>query len=219
MTSYDEVMAAVAEGDMKRVCFLVQGEPGILVRPEGGGSLLLTALYRGRQDLVDVLAPRVQMDVFEAAALGDVVRVIQLVKKDPELLRQHSTDGWTALHLAAFMGHRKTAEALLELGAEVGAISKNQMANQPLHASLAGKTDRGVVELLIERAADVNGRGGGGVRPLHLAASRGDGELCELLISKGADVTAKMDDEMTADAIAQKRGHAAVAEQLRRYLP
>jgi ankyrin repeat protein len=72
-----------------------------------------------------------------------------------------------------------------------------------------------VVETLMARSADVNGRGGSGVRPLHLAASRGDGSLCELLISKGADVTAKMDDGMTADAIAEKRGHAAAAEQLR----
>src|SRR5947208_3398661 len=83
----------------------------------------------------------VQMDVFEAAALGDTGRVRELVKKSPDLLRQHSTDGWTALHLAAFMGHRQTAEALLDLGADLAAISKNQMANQALHAALAGKMD------------------------------------------------------------------------------
>jgi ankyrin repeat protein len=144
--------------------------------------------------------------------------VKELVKKNPELLRQHSSDGWTALHLAAFMGHRQTVEALLELGADVSALSKNQMANQPLHAALAGKTDRGVVETLMALGADVNGRGGSGVRPLHLAASRGDGGLCELLIGQGADVAAKMDDGMTADAIALKRGHQAVAEQLRTHL-
>jgi hypothetical protein len=215
MASYDEVMAAVAEG------FEAGLLPGARARHPGspeGGSLLLTALYRGRQDLVNVLAPRVQMDVFEAAALGDTARVRDLVKKSPQLLRQHSSDGWTALHLAAFMGHHKTVEALLELGADVSALSKNQMANQPPHAALAGKTDRGVVETLIARSADVNGRGGGGVRPLHLAASRGDLSICELLIGQGADVAAKMDDGMTADAIAGKRGHAAVAEQLRTHL-
>src|SRR5436309_6154970 len=153
MAGYDDLMAAVADGDRERVCFLVEGDPGILVRPEGGGSVLLAALYRGRQDLVEVLEPRVQMDVFDAAALGDGARVIELVKKDPHLLRQHSSDGWTALHLAAFMGHRRAAEALLELGADVAAISKNQMANQPLHAALAGKPDRDVLELLIQRGA------------------------------------------------------------------
>src|SRR5258706_9047696 len=163
MAGYDDVLAAVAEGDCQKLCFLVEGDPGILVRPEGGGSVLLAALYRGRQDLVEVLAPRVQTDVFEAAALGDTARVRELVKKSPELLRQHSSDGWTALHLAAFMGHRQSAEALVDLGADVAAISKNQMANQALHAALAGKTDRGVVEMLIERGANVNARGGSGV--------------------------------------------------------
>jgi hypothetical protein len=117
MTSYDEVMAAVAEGDMKRVCFLVQGEPGILVRPEGGGSLLLTALYRGRQDPVDVLTPRVQMDVFEAAARWEIWLGCGIWKKNPQLLRQHSSDGWTALHLAAFAGaSSKRSKAAVGVG-------------------------------------------------------------------------------------------------------
>jgi ankyrin repeat protein len=158
------------------------------------------------------------MDVFEAAALGETSRVKELVKKDRESVRRHSSDGWTALHLAAFMGHRQTAEALLEMGAELSAFSKNQMANQPLHAALAGKTDRAVVEMLLQRGADVNARGASGVTPLHLAASRGDGVLCDLLISKGADPAARMDDGTTAEALAGKRGHSAVAEQLRRYL-
>lgn len=155
-----------------------------------------------------------QLDLFQAATSGDTARVQELLKANRELVKSHSADGWTALHLAAFMGHQKTAEALLELGADLSSLSKNQMANQPLHAAIAGKTNPDVIAMLIDRGADVNFRAGAGVTPLHLAASRGDGPLCELLIKQGADPAAKMDDGATPSQIAAQRGHAAVAQQL-----
>jgi ankyrin repeat protein len=116
------------------------------------------------------------------------------------------------------MGHRETAEALLQAGADVAAFSQNPMANQPLHAALAGKIDRPLIHMLLDRGADTKARGGEGVTPLHLAASRGDEVFCDLFISKGADPAAKMDDGTTADALAAKRGYPAVAERIRRHL-
>src|SRR3954468_7486810 len=153
-------------------------------------------------------------DLLAAVNGGDAKKVMDLLKENAQGARDYSADGWTALHLAAFMGHRQAAEALLEMGADLAALSKNQMANQPLHAALAGKTDHAMVQMLIDRGADVNARGGAGVMPLHLAASRGDGTMCDVLIKKGADPVAKMDDGSTPSDIAAKRGHAAVAQQI-----
>jgi uncharacterized protein len=218
MASYDDLLAAVNAGDADKVKALLAENPQIAARPVGAPSVLLAAVYRGKQDLVAMLRPHLELDVFETAALGETARVKELIASNPELVRQHSSDGWTALHLAAFMGHRETAQALLEAGADVAAFSRNPTANQPLHAALAGKTDRPLVQMLLERGADAKARGGEGVTPLHLAASRGDAVFCDLLISKGADPAAKMDDGTTPDAIAAKRGHPAVAEQIRRHL-
>src|SRR4051812_28047937 len=153
-------------------------------------------------------------DLLAAVNGGDAGKVKDLLKQNPKSANEYSADGWTALHLAAFLGHRQMAEVLLEMGAQLSALSKNQMANQPLHAAIAGKTDREMIQMLIERGADVNARGGAGVAPLHLAASRGDGVLCELLINRGANAEAKMDDGATPSDIASKRGHASVAEQI-----
>ncbi len=218
MATYDDLLAAVNGGDAEKTKALLAANPRIAIRPATGQSVLLAAMYRGRQDLVTLLSPHIQPDIFEAAALGDVGRVRLLAQKDRSSLRGYTMDGWTALHLAGFMGQRESAAALLELGASLTDVSKNEMANQPLHAALAGKKDRGLVEMLVERGADVNARGASGVTPLHLAASRGDGELCEMLISKGADPAARMDDGTTAEAIAAKRGYAGVAEQISKHL-
>jgi len=216
MATYDDLLAAVNGGDAGKVKTLLEETPSIASRAAGAQSAILAAIYRGRADLVAMLRPHLELDIFEAAALGETARVKDLLKTDRKSAHEYSADGWTALHLAAFMGNRQTAEALLELGSSLSTLSKNQMANQPLHAALAGKTDRELVGMLIERGADVNARGGAGVTPLHLAASRGDGVLCEVLIKKGADPAATMDDGATPSDIAAKRGHAAVAEQIQR---
>jgi ankyrin repeat protein len=218
MAIYEDLLAAVNAGDAQKTKALLQENSAIPAPAPSAESVLLAAIYRGRQDLVELIRPHIQPNIFEAAALGETARVKELAKQNKDAVRGHSADGWTALHLAAFMGHRETAEALLELGSDLSALSKNQMANQPLHAALAGKTDRPLVEMLIERGAKVNARGGSGVTPLHLAASRGDSQLCHLLIAKGADPAAKMDDGVTPSAIAAQRGHAAVAEQLQRHV-
>ena len=218
MASYDDLLQAVNAGDAQKTKTLLEENPNIAARPAGAPSVVLAAVYRGKQDLLALLRAHLELDAFEAAALGETERVKELIGNNAELLRQHSSDGWTVLHLAAFMGHRQTAEMLLEAGADLAAFSQNQMANQPLHAALAGKSDRPLVQMLLERGADAKARGAAGVTPLHLAASRGDEVFCDLLISKGADPAAKMDDGTTADGIAAKRGYPAVAERLRRHL-
>src|SRR5213594_2486456 len=119
MAGYDDLLAAVNAGDAEKVNTLLNEDRAIASRPAGGQSVILAAIYRGRQDLVAMLRPHVEVDIFEAAALGDTARVKELVKLDRELVRAYSSDGWTALHLAAFMGHQQTAQTLLEIGAEL----------------------------------------------------------------------------------------------------
>jgi len=50
-----------------------------------------------------------------------------------------------------------------------------------------------IVELLIAKGADVNGKDIWGHTSLHLAAIKGHKELAELLIANGADVNAKIE--------------------------
>ena len=195
--------------------FLDEHPDAALGAGPSGESLILSAIYGGRTELAARISRMHAADLCEAAALGDEARVAALLEKgDPPGRR--SGDGWTPLHLAAFMGHAAAAKALLARGAPVDAVSSNAMANTPLCAALAGRGSADVVRLLLDARADVNFRAELGVTPLHLAASRGADPLVQLLLERGADASARMDDGTTPAAIAASRGHAATAAALER---
>ncbi len=183
-------------------------------------SKILDAVYRGRhEELAALLAASPVLTIFEAAAVGDAVRVRELARAQPALLRQHSEDGWTALHLAAHFGHAAAVDALLAAGADVNAWAANSHRSQPLHAAVAGRGDASVVTALLAGRASATASDGGGYTPLHLAAFRGDLELTEILLANGADARRKADDGKTALMLAEQEGHDDVARRLRGELP
>ncbi|XP_065574903.1 putative ankyrin repeat protein RF_1087 [Artemia franciscana] len=93
--------------------------------------------------------------------------------------------GETLLHLAAWTGHTRTVEYLLQSGADVNV--KNENGTSPLHfAALNGNTQ--TVECLFKSGTDVNIRNNYGNTPLYLAAWEGHTEPVEYLIQSGADV-------------------------------
>ena len=208
---------AIHAGDVDTVNDLLDQHPGLMAaRSENGETPVLAAAYRGASNIIALLRERgAELDVFEAAAVGDTERIRVLVAGEPALLQTYSPDGWTPLHLACFFGHAETAHALLDAGAEVQVWSTNATKNTPLHAAIAGIRDHALIERLIKQGADVNATGGAGVTPLHLAASRGDSKLVDLLLAHGA-VTSQMETGQAPADIAEERGHPDVAAHLRR---
>ena len=150
-------------------------------------SPLMQALYERRQADVDaILATDPELDVFEAAALGRADRVSELVAADPGRATAYSADGFTALHLAAFLGTTETARVLLDAGADPAAVARNEMLVQPLHsAAAAHNTD--LCRLLLQRGAPVNGQQQKGYTPLDEAKMTNQDDLRDLLLGYGAD--------------------------------
>ena len=183
-------------------------------------SKILEAVYRGRQEeLTALLAAEPALTVFEAAAVGVAPRVRELVDADPELLRQRSDDGWTALHLAAHFGRVEVVNLLLARGADVHARSENAMGNCALHAAAAGRAAALIVALLLARGARADAVQNGGFTALHEAAFKNDLALAELLLAHGADPALRTDEGETAEAIATRHGHAQLARRLRGEMP
>jgi uncharacterized protein len=176
-------------------------------------SKVLAALYHNRRDEAQQLAEGAALTIWEAAALGHDERVRELLDEEPALARAWSSDGYPAVGLAAFFAGASTVRLLLERGAEAGAVARNAMKVQPIHAAVAARNAESVA-LLLQRGADVNARQQVGYTPLMGAAAGGREDLVELLLKHGADPSLRSDDGKTAADVAREHGHADLASRL-----
>ena len=209
----------VKRGDTQEIADWVKDDPQIAEsRDAQGVSALLWAVYSGHTVVRDFLRSGLELDLAEAAAVGDAARLRELLGADPatakERANSRSADGWPLLHLAAAFADRESVLTLLDAGATVDQVSQTPMRNQALHALLALSKDVEITRLLIERDADVNAAQTAGYRPLHQAAVAGREDLVRLLLDAGADKMARCDRGKTPAEYARERGHAAVAELL-----
>ena len=153
-------------------------------------SNLLQAVYRGDQAAVDeLLAAEPELDVFEAAAVGRIERLRELLDADPKVANAWAEDGFQPLGLASFFGRVDAARLLIERGAEVNSASRNDFKVMPLHSAVAEKdaeTRYELATLLLEHGADPNARQQDDFTPLMAADQQGDARLRELLVEHGA---------------------------------
>ena len=215
MATAADLIEAINAGDAERVGAILAEDPALVAARDGEGvSALMLARYRFDRVVTDaLLAADPELDVFEAATLGYVDRLRERLEADPGVVSAFSTDGFTALHFAAFFGKAEAARILLDHGASVDVYTRNPFANQPLHAAAAGRHVE-VCRVLLAAGADVDATQHGGFTPLHEAAQHGDVEMTELFLSAGADRAAKTDAGETAADLATAAGHVDLASRL-----
>ena len=156
-------------------------------------SELLEALYQGQNERVaELLAEEPELDVFEAAAVGNVPRLRVLLEEDPSLANSFGDDGFHPLGLACFFGQVQAARLLLEHGADPNMLSRNeQIQTAALHAACAAhgadeEVRHELVSLALAHGADPNLPQGGGFRPIDAARQNGDTRIEQLLLEHGA---------------------------------
>jgi ankyrin repeat protein len=149
-------------------------------------SPLLQALYEGRREDAESLR-RPDLDLFEAAALGDVARLRELLAAgaDPN---EFAPDGFTPLTLASFFKQPEAARLLLDNGAEVHQRARHeQIKVLPIHSAAADGGSVEIVRMLLDAGADVNAEQPGGFRAIDAARQDGNAELEHLLLERGAE--------------------------------
>ena len=206
---------AIAAGDIAEVTRLVREDPARLhARDASGASVLLAAAYRMKADvvstLVDLGAP---IDLFEAAVLGRVDRIADILRTSPERASEYAPDGFTPVALAAFFGQSASATTLIAAGADVNAAARNPLKVTALHAAVAGRR-LDIVAAVLAAGADANAQQQAGFRPIHEAANQSNTLLAELLLAHGADPTLPDDSGKSAIDVARDKGHAEFAEWL-----
>jgi ankyrin repeat protein len=214
-TPKDELTAAIREGDGARVTELLDRHPELVgATDEQGVSLLLMAMYHRRPDLAELIANRRDaLTLHEAVVLGRKDAVIEALESGEGGLEDRSPDGFTPLQYAAFFGREELVAALLERGADVGAVADNPFKVRPLHSAAAIQSIA-ICRLLLAAGADPKARQQMGYTPLMSAAMHGNDELVTLLLEHGADPSTEAEDGKTASSLASQGGFEELARRL-----
>jgi len=203
----EEFFQALMRGQRGQVQAIAAQHPEVLLaRNANGLSPVMVACYYGQlelaADLVNLGAP---LNFYEAAAVGDVQRVQALLDEDQHLINSFSTDGFQALHLAAFFGRTEVVRLLAQRGARVNTYSRNGFGVMPLHSAVAGQHLE-ASRILLENGADPNAVQSEEFTPLMAAAQNGQASMVALLLQHGADPAARTRDGRAPADFAREKG-------------
>jgi ankyrin repeat protein len=160
-----------------------------------------------------------ELTIHAAVALGDAVRVRELLQADPAVLRLTRPNGGL-LTLAVNHDQLDMVRLLLDLGADVDERILLQELEMPTpswgmplwYAALANQ--RAIAELLLDRGADPNANVYASGWPLRNAWSHEDGAVKNLLLARGAKPRPYMVSEAHDLAEAQRMLEADNSEAL-----
>ena len=131
-----------------------------------------------------------------------------------KLLLKHKTQvdltNVTALHMAAHRGHTEIVKLLLDKRAQVDLTTNGGTAL--LSAVLENHPK--IVELLLTHGAPVNSTNSNGFTALHIAAYRGYTEIVKLLLTHGAPVNSTDSNGLTALHMVAYRGYTEIVKLL-----
>lgn len=215
MSTSKELFDAITAGDLEAVQSMTAAAPSLLDESDAQGvTPIMKALYHGKADIAGALAERKgELDLFEAAALGRMERVRDLIDANTSRIDAISPDGFPLVSLAAFFGQFATAELLVDRGANVNAVSTNGMKLRPIHAAAARNAEP-TMRKLLAAGADPNAQQQGGWTALHSAARHGNQAMLDLMLEYKADASMKSDDGKTARDMAVEAGHDRIVKRL-----
>lgn len=181
--SKDTFIQAVQEENIETVKSGLSKNPSLInTKTEQGLSILLLAMYYRKNDIVNVLLEnKKEFDFFEAAAAGQLDFVKKHLEKQPEILNQYASDGFTALGLSCFFNQKEIADFLIQKGADPNIASNNDFKVTPLH-SAAHNGAIELVKLLLQNGADIYAKTVEGQSALDFAKEGNSTKIINLLI-------------------------------------
>ncbi|KAK9867354.1 hypothetical protein WJX84_001740, partial [Apatococcus fuscideae] len=222
INSWTPLMWAAAGGHVAVIQRLLVGGAALGICDNDGRGVLHVSAAKGHLEavssLVDALAAQ-KLDLHNpdrngnspaqlAAAEGHISVVARILDSG----RTGEDKGLSALHLATQAGVIPLVRQLLALP-HCDRNAQDADGLTPLHWA-ASKGAGGILDLLIQKGANVNITSHDGWTPLHEAATNGHVAAVKALIKAGVQVHAKTSNGLTALHNAASAGHMAVVQQL-----
>jgi ankyrin repeat protein len=210
----DQLFTAIHNNDVKQVGELIEREPVMArARNQHGVSALMLAMYENKPEIVTLLRGIAgDLDLYEAAAVGDIARLHTLLGQDASQANSSSSDGFTPLHLACFFRQLEAAQTLLAAGADANSVSASRIS--VIH-SAAASNETAIVRMVLAAGADPNVQQQGGYTALQSAAMHNNVEMTKALLQAGADRSIKSYEGLTAAEMAARNNADEAAELLR----
>ncbi|WP_238187011.1 ankyrin repeat domain-containing protein [Paenibacillus sp. L3-i20] len=117
----NEMLGAVKSKNLDKVKQLLEVDEELIdAKSEDDQTALLLAAYYHTHEVKELLlAKGANLNLYEAAAVGNTARIQEILRETPNLINSHSFDGYTPLGLAAHFGHEEAAAYLLDNGTDI----------------------------------------------------------------------------------------------------
>ena len=164
------------------------------------------------------IAHRFDQSALDEASMMGHTEIVEMLLNDGARLAPGK--GGFVLMISSQNGYIEIVEMLLNKEAVNVNATEHYFGDTALHrASLSGRKD--VVEMLLEKGADVNAMNKGGFTALHMASLMGHEDIVAILLEKGlekgADVNAENKSGDTALILASKNGHPKIVKLINEY--
>ncbi len=211
------IFDAIRATDRAAVVNLLAADPSVAHARNGAGvSALMQARYEHKFEILEVLRNAAgELDIFEAAALGDSARLRDLLQADSQLAAAYSNDGFTALQFACFFGQPEAAYILAQGGSDLDAVSRNSMKVAVINTAAASGNAE-IVKAMLAAGAHPDHQQQAGYTALHEAAVHNNVAMAEALLDAGANHEIRSDDGKTAYDMAAEKSYAQILALLAR---
>ncbi|XP_031435004.1 ankyrin-3 isoform X4 [Clupea harengus] len=208
---------AAQENHLEVVRFLLQQSSSQSIATEDGFTPLAVALQQGHDQVVSLLLEndtkgKVRLPALHIAARKDDTKSAALLLQNDHnadveskmMVNRTTESGFTPLHIAAHYGNINVATLLLNRGAAVDFMARNDIT--PLHVA-AKRGNSNMVKLLLDRGSKIDARTKDGLTPLHCGARSGHEQVVEMMLDRGAPILSKTKNGLSPLHMATQGDH------------
>ncbi|CAD7701476.1 unnamed protein product [Ostreobium quekettii] len=193
----EELHEAAEDGDVDEVKRLIPLVGNVDAVDDRGDTALIIAADYGQVAVMRVLLDagadinhqgQIGSTALWAAVSMDQEESVLFLIREGADVELRSDDGATPLQIAAEDGNLRLVRALLDGGADVD--GRYYMTGETPLIGATFRLHADVVDLLLERGANVEARTSFGYTSLHIAAAQGALDIFKVLVDAGADIKA-----------------------------